>query len=252
MQQTPPPMGLLQHLEAFRSTLVGCALALLITCGGVACFLPEMASLLMWPLHQAMIDEPHLLQGLVTTSPMGVFSVLLQVCLLGGFALALPFIFFLLGRFIAPALTLREKQALIPAALSALALFLMGALFSYLWLLPTSLKVAIELNRMFGFELIWSAPHYYGLVVWMTLGIGLCFEFPLVLIVLIALGVVHTATLAVYRRHIIVGILILSAFITPGGDPLSLILLAIPLYGLFELSLIIGRRFETEISLSQN
>lgn len=245
-------MGLWDHLEELRKALFACALALLVSTALVVCFLPGMARLLMRPLHQAMANQPHLLQGLVTTSPMGVFSVLLQVCLMGGVALALPFMLFFMARFIAPGLTQTEKHALLPAAAAALCLFFAGASFSYFWLLPLSLQVAIELNRVFGFELIWSAPHYYGLVVWMTLGIGLCFEFPLVLILLIKLGVIQANTLARFRRHAFIIIMVLSAFITPGGDPLSLIILTLPLYGLFELSIWIGKRLRPTVKESES
>ncbi len=245
-QETPQSlsMSFWQHIEALRKTLMACGLVLLFACAGIACFLPEIANLLMQPLKTAISEEPQLLQGLVTTSPMGIFSVLLQVCLLGGFALAMPIMLYLATRFISPALTSKEKRLLGPFLFFALLLFIIGALFSYFWLLPTSLRIAIELNRMFGFELIWSAPHYYGLVVWMTIGIGLCFEFPLILVALMLLKLVHSKTFSAYRRHIIILILILAAFITPGGDPLSLLLLAGPLYFLFELALFIGKRLE--------
>lgn len=241
-----PQMTFWQHIEAFRAALLASAFIFLTSCVGIACFLPEVTHLLMWPLKTAIGDQPHLLQGLVTTSPMGIFSVLLQVCLLGGFALSLPLMLWPMAQFIAPALTSKEKKALGPAIIGAFILFTSGACFSYFWLLPTSLKIAIELNQVFEFELIWSAPHYYGLVVWMTFGLGLCFEFPLVLVILIALDIIQRVTLLQYRRHALIVILILSAFITPGGDPLSLILVAAPLYFLFELSLLISKKFESK------
>jgi sec-independent protein translocase protein TatC len=241
-----PPMSFWQHVEAFRAALVASAFIFLTSCIGIGVFLPQVTKWLMWPLKKAMVEHPHLLQGLVTTSPMGIFSVLIQVCLLGGFSLSLPLMLWPIAQFIAPALTPKEKKALFPSILAAFLLFLMGALFSYFWLLPTSLSIAIDLNQLFGFELIWSAPHYYGLVVWMTFGMGLCFEFPLILIILIALNILKRSTLIHYRRHILIGILILAAFITPGGDPLSLIMVAIPLYILFELSLLISKKFSDE------
>ena len=225
------------HWDALRRMAMRCGGVLFLMCVLVAVFLPQVAKLLLLPLHTALSDKPELLHGLVTTSPMGVFGVLIELCLLGGLGLSLPFMVYFLSQFIAPALTSREKRFLWPAMIGALGLFLLGASVSYFWILPTSLQVAIGFNDLLGFELIWSAPHYYGLVVWMTLGIGLCFEFPLVLMLLVGLQVISVDTLRTYRRHSLILILILAAIITPGGDPLTLFLLAAPLYGLFELTL---------------
>jgi sec-independent protein translocase protein TatC len=201
------------------------------------------------PLRWACQHQPALLQGLVTTSPMGVFSVLVQICLLGGLALSMPYIVYQWMAFIAPALTRNEKRRLLPLGLAAIGLFVAGCIFSYAYVLPASLMFAMELNRTFGFELIWSAPHYYGLVVWMTLGIGLCFEFPLVILGLIYTGLVSVGTFKKIRRHMLVAILVVGAAIIPGGDPLSLILLAVPMYASYELMLFIGIKLEKRRSL---
>lgn len=225
------------HWDDLRKMVMRCGGILFLMCILVGVFLPQVAKALLAPLHTALEGKPELLQGLVTTSPMGVFSVLIELCLLGGLGLSLPFMVYFLSQFISPALTAREKRFLWPSMLAALGLFLLGGAISYFWILPTSLQVAIGFNDLLGFELIWSAPHYYGLVVWMTLGIGLCFEFPLLLMLLVALQVISVSTLKAYRRHSLILILILAALITPGGDPLTLFLLAAPLYGLFEVTL---------------
>lgn len=232
------------HWDDLRKVCLKSGGVFFLMCALVGVFLPHVAQALLRPLHVALEGKSNLLHGLVTNSPMGVFGVLIEICLLGGMGLSLPFIVYFISQFIAPALTNREQRWLWPCMGSALILFLLGASVSYFWVLPTSLQVAIGLNDLLGFELIWSAPHYYGLVVWMTLGIGLCFEFPLILLMLIALKILALSTLRAYRRHSLVVILVLAAVITPGGDPLSLILLAAPLYLLFECTLwVAGRCF---------
>jgi len=237
-------MPFFNHLEDLRSALVRSAIALLVGCAIVGAFFPFFADLLSWPLKRAMGDHPDLLQGLVTTSPMGIFSVLLQVCFLGGLALSLPFILYFMGSFITPGLESKERSALIPACIAIFALFTVGALFSYFLVLPASLAFSIRLNQLFGFQLIWSAPHYYGLVVWMTVGIGLCFEFPVAILALIFMGLLSADKLRSIRRHMVVVILIAAALITPGGDPFTLSILAIPMYLLYEASIIIGAKVE--------
>lgn len=235
--------ALAYHLEALRVLIIKSTCALIVGCSIIGCFFSKFTFLMNWPLNWAAHKQsPHELQGLVTTSPMGVFSVLVQVCLLGGLALALPFILFFIGQFIGPALSKREKQFLIPSCLTAFSLFIIGASFSYFCVLPPSLLLSMQLNEAFHFQLIWSAPHYYGLVVWMTLGIGLCFEFPLILFILMWFRVLTPQSLKRIRKHMIVSILIVGAAIIPGGDPISLIILALPLYLAYEVVIWLGHR----------
>ncbi len=96
-------MSFLEHLEDLRGTLIRCLVTLFIACFFVMGFLKYFASLLNWPL-QIALDE-NVEEGLITTSPMAVFSVILQVSFLGGFALSLPFILYFVARFVAPGLT---------------------------------------------------------------------------------------------------------------------------------------------------
>lgn len=233
-----PMMG---HLEDLRKVLVQCLSVFLFGCIGVGCFFPLFARFLNYPLNKAFSKETNLLQGLVTTSPMDIFSVLMQVCGLGGLGIALPFILIFVAKFITPGLNKKEKSLLIPGSIAILFLFVVGASFSYFFILPATLGAAISLNKLFGFELIWSAPTYYGLVVWMTLGVGLCFEFPLILVACLFLGILSTKKLRAWRRYVIVLVLVISAAITPTGDPFSLAILALPLYCLYEISILLGK-----------
>lgn len=233
-----------EHVSALRGVVLRCVVVVLIGCVIVGCFFPVFADMMNYPLRKALGTDTDALQGLVTTSPMGIFSVLVQVCLMGGTALAMPLVLFFIARFVAPGLEPSEKRILLPGCIAVLALFLIGASFSYFFVLPASLAVSIELNQLFGFELIWAAPQYYGLVVWMTLGIGMCFEFPLALLLLVQLGVLSSAKLKGARRYAIVGSLVAGGLITPSGDPFSLAMLFVPLYGLYEISIIVARKME--------
>ena len=114
-------MSFLAHLEDLRGTLIRCIVALFIACFSVMGFLKYFASLLNWPLQIAL--GPNAEEGLITTSPMAVFSVILQISFLGGFALSLPFILYFVARFVAPGLTDKELSALKPGCFFALVLF---------------------------------------------------------------------------------------------------------------------------------
>ena len=243
-QANVPPMSFWDHLSQLRQLIIQSSLALLGGCIVSICLFPYLAKVMNGPLSKAAKTNPEILQGLVTNSPMGVFSVLFQISLLGGLGLALPVILFFVARFISPALTSREKKIIFPLSLIAFVLFLVGASFSYFFVLPASLVFSMELNNTFGFKLIWSAVDYYSLVSWMTVGIGLCFEFPLVVMALVASGLVSSQKLVSIRRYILIGILIVGAAIIPGGDPISLILLATPLYASYELVIWVGKKLE--------
>lgn len=244
-------MTFFEHLEEFRGLILRCLSSFLIGCIVVGCFFPYFADLLNWPLNTALKGDMSSIQGLVTTSPMGIFSVLMQVCFMGGLALALPFMLYFTAKFISPALRENEVKLLLPGCIAVLALFVLGAAFSYFYIIPATLSVSISLNKVFGFQLIWSAPMYYGLVVWMTIGIGLCFEFPLVLLVLMYLGIISSTKLKKIRKHMAVAVLIAAGLITPSSDPFSLFAVATPLYILYEIAILIGARYEAKKAKEQ-
>ncbi len=233
-------MGFLDHLEDLRWTLIKCAVVFAIFVTIIAYQLEEAATLLDWPLEKTLVDFPQFKQGLVTTSPMAVFSVIIDICLIGGVVMSLPFWLFFLGQFIAPALTRRELRVIIPTGLAAFALFLGGAAFGYYFLTESSIRVSLELNAALGFNVMWTAEKYYSLLMWLVLGMGAAFEFPLLVVLAVYMGLVEVSTLRKYRRHAIVAIFIIAAIVTPTTDPLNMSLFALPLFVLYELAIIVA------------
>lgn len=238
------PMGFLDHLEDLRWTLVKSVTVFAVFVGLIAWFLGDAAELLKWPLEQAALKYPELHAGLITTSPMSVFTVIIQICLLGGLILALPFILFFVGQFVSPALTARERRVVLPAALSAILLFGGGAAFSYTLIVPSALKVSMELNTLLGFQNLWSADRYYSMLVWLVLGLGVTFEFPLVIVILVYLRIVDSKKLIRSWRIVVVVIFIVAAIVTPTPDPLTQSLVAGPMLVLYLISVIIARFIE--------
>lgn len=239
-------MGFLDHLEDLRWTLFKSLAVFILAVVVVAVFLKLFASFLNWPMESAMAEMGVEDRGLVMISPLGVFSVLIQVCFLGGFGLSLPFVMFFVAQFLAPALEKTEIKMLVPACMAALLLFLVGAAFSYSFLVPETLKMSIRLNSMLGYEIFWSADRYYSLLCWMILGMALCFQFPLILYLLVYLRIVTTATLRKSRRYMIVLFFFLGALLTPTWDPFTQSMVALPMWILFEISLILATKTETK------
>jgi sec-independent protein translocase protein TatC len=237
-------MTFLEHLEAFRWTLIYSLIAFVVGAGFVAIFIGQISNLIQMPLANAYGSLELARQNLITYRPMGVFTVLLQVVFLGGFILSLPFILYMLARFVAPALTEKELRVVKPCCLSSVILFLLGVAFSFFVVLPMTLAVSVRFNRFFGFDLLFAASEYYSLVVWFSLAMGFFFQFPLIILLLVYMEVVTTAMLKAFRRHVFLGLVIFAALITPGGDPISLLIMTAPMYGFYEFSMIIGRRIE--------
>ncbi|WP_269522799.1 twin-arginine translocase subunit TatC [Coraliomargarita parva] len=237
-------MSFLEHLEEFRWTLARSVGAFLLGAILVACFLGQVSDFLQYPLRVAYGSAEVAEQQLVTRNPMGVFSVFIQIVFLGGFTLSLPFMLYFLGRFIAPGLNEREKRILIPSCFAAFVLFIAGVAFSFFAVLPLTLSFCVRLNNYFHFTLWWTATDYFSMVVWFSIALGGFFQFPLITVILVVIGVVTVEQLKRFRRFVAVAIMVFAALLTPGGDPISLSIMSVPMYLLYELAILIGARFE--------
>jgi sec-independent protein translocase protein TatC len=232
-------MHFLDHLEEFRWVIIRSLAAFLVACCVVGGFITFFAKLLARPLEIATERLGTDIGSLVTISPWGVFTVFLQIIFLGGLALSLPFILYFIAGFLAPGLTRQERRLLFPGCLLAMVLFLVGAAFAYFFIIPLSVYVSLQFNQYFGLQIVWTASHFYSFVVWMILAVGGSFEFPLILLLLQYAQIVKPEFLRKHRNIVLIIIMVLSAIITP-SDPLSMLVLAIPLYLLYEASILMG------------
>ena len=237
-------MGFWEHLDELRGTIIKSLIAFLICATLIGFFLKEFNDVLLWPMRHVAQDHPTIPAKLVTLSIMEVFNMIIQMCVFGGLALAAPLILFFVAQFVAPALTEKEMKAVLPLCISALVLFLIGATFSFFLLMPSTIRISIELNDTFGLQNSWTVGNYYNTLTWLVVGAGAVFEFPLVIVLLVWLGIMTTAFLRKYRRHAIVVIFIIAAIVTPTPDPLTQTLFAAPLYALYEIAIIVATRVE--------
>lgn len=238
------PMGFLDHLEELRWTLLKCAIVFAIFVTVIAYRLDDASTLLNWPLDKVRPEFPHVKTEIVTNSPMSVFSVIIDICLIGGVIMSLPFWLFFVGQFVAPALTKRELGVIVPTGLAAFMLFLGGAAFGYYLLTPSTIRVAFQLNEMLGYTVMWTADRYYSLLIWLVLGMGGAFEFPLLVVLAVYMGLIEVATLRKYRKHAIVAMFIIAAVVTPTPDPVNQTLFAVPLIVLYEAAILVASRIK--------
>ncbi|MDQ8179498.1 twin-arginine translocase subunit TatC [Pelagicoccus sp. SDUM812005] len=236
----PKKMGFLDHVEELRWTLIKPLAVFFVAFVVTVVFIQHVKDVLMFPLNQNYTPEDlETFSGLATRNPTGVFTAMLHIGLLVGVTVASPVFLYYVGRFLAPALTKKEKKLLLPGTASAFLLFVTGAAFAFFALLPKAIQVTMQFNRMMGFQIIWSPDSYFGFITWIVLGMGVSFQFPLVAVVLVYLDIVSLEKLRSLRRVLIIVFFIASAVLTP-PDPITQIMMAVPMILLYELSLIIA------------
>lgn len=232
-------MGFFDHLEELRWTLVKCAITFAVFAVIIGIFMRQFNEVLLWPLHHAQeqMYPKTFSSELGTISIMEGFTVVIQMVLLGGLAMSAPFMFFFFGQFVSPALNKNELKMVLPTVGIGLVLFVLGAAFSFFLLVPSTIRVSVELNEILGFTQRWTPGAYYSLVTWLTVGVGAAFEFPLLIVLMVYMGMVTVETLRGWWRHALVGAFIIAAIVTPTPDPVTQTMLATPLYGLYWLAI---------------
>ncbi|MDB6127985.1 MAG: Sec-independent protein translocase, TatC subunit [Verrucomicrobia bacterium] len=166
--------------------------------------------------------------------PAEAFFVAFHVGLYGALIISAPFWAFFMGQFFMPALNIRERSLFFRWIGWSVALFFAGVSLTYFFLLPLALRASIEYSHLLGFEAFdWRADEYVGFVSKFIFGMGLGFQFPIVVLLLVKLGLITHRHLAKYRRHVAVLCVILGAVLTT-PELITQIAMAVPLYILYE------------------
>jgi sec-independent protein translocase protein TatC len=232
-------MPFFDHLEELRWRLIWAILAL-IAGTGVGFWLASRFDLLA---HLKRPLDPYIDSAeLIALSITDPFMITFQLALTLGFILAAPVIVYQMWAFFAPALTQREKRAIVPALYMGVVLFCIGVAVAYFYVLP--------LTAMFlaGFQtesltLALTGTAYFGFVIRLLVAFGLVFQLPVVILILASLGLTSSKFLAAQRRYAIAIITVVAALITP-GDIASTIFMMGPLMLLYEFSIGLTRVVE--------
>ncbi len=232
-------MSVIEHLAELRDRLIKIAVAVVV--GMVISFAlyPWIFDFLLEPYKQ-IAEERSLTDGrLLQIDPLEGFSVRMKMAGYGGIAIAMPVILWQIWRFVTPGLYPHERRYAVPFVLSGIALFVLGAGLAY-YTLPRALEFLVDIG---GDDLVTAfAPgKYFTLITYMMLAFGIGFEFPILLIFLQMAGIVEPDVLRSLRRYAIVGICVLVAVITPSGDPVSMLMLSVPMVLFYEVSILVGR-----------
>ena len=178
---------------------------------------------------------------LINTEVSAQFFMHLKVSMLCGLVIAFPYVIYEIWKFVSPALYEHELKSVRKGFLLSSGLFYLGIAVGYFVVLPVCLMFFMNYTVSEAIANTITLGSYMSLFTSMVFLIGLLFEFPTIILVLSSLGVVHRAQLRKLRRHAFIAVLILSALITP-SDPFSMFVLAIPLYGLYELSILLCKK----------
>ena len=190
--------------------------------------------------------------ALSVLSPGEAFTVAIQIAIYGGFTLSAPFVIFFLGQFILPALHIHEKRFLYKVSGFASGLFMAGVAFCYFVMMIITLSTTVGFANWLGFRSdTWRASEYISFMCWFLLGMGISFELPLVLLTLVKIGILDAAKLSKFRMYWVVAGLTLAGFITPDGNPLTMVLMFLPLHLLYEISVIIAWWWERQERLAE-
>lgn len=233
-------MTLVGHLAELRMRIVRCLLAVAIGAAGLLIFYDPVLQFLTQPYHNLCKTRPDLKcdGSLFVLGPLEGLSQRMRIAGYGGLIIALPVIFWQLWRFIVPALNKREKRYSIPFILSSVVLFAAGAALAY-WTLDKALAFLISWSGK-DVTQAYQISKYISLVALMVLAFGIGFLVPLLIVFLQLVGVVTPRTLIKQWRYTILGVFATAAIITPSGDPISMMALAIPMTLLFMLAILIG------------
>jgi sec-independent protein translocase protein TatC len=225
----------ISHLIELRSRLLHSIVAVVVV---LVCLFPwakDIYAALAAPLLKAL---PHG-STMIATDVTGTFLVPLKVTLMAAFLIALPYVLYQMWAFVAPGLYHHEKRLALPVIFSSVVFFALGMAFAYFFVFPIAFGFFAGYTPA-GVQMMTDIDKYLSFVLTMFIAFGITFEVPVVVVVLVRLGVVSLDKLRSIRGYVIVGAFIVGAIFTP-PDVLSQVMLAVPLWLLYELGLLIAR-----------
>tara|TARA_Y100001970_G_scaffold38351_1_gene47302 strand:+ start:706 stop:1431 length:726 start_codon:yes stop_codon:yes gene_type:complete len=224
-------MAFIDHLEELRWRILKSLGSILVMAVLTFNFADYLVYILTAPADNRGI-------GLQTLTPQGMFILKWNLAIIGGFILSIPVITIQIWKFVSPGLYNRERKILLPLILTVFLCFILGAIFAYMVILPFSLNFFASMvtdNVQNNF----SINYYFSFVLALIIGSGVIFEMPVASFLFSSIGIITPSFLRRFRREAIMVTVILSAIITP-PDPISLIIMSIPMVILYEISILVS------------
>lgn len=237
-----PAGELWRRAEDLRKRLFRVAVAFVLLLASTFFYAKDVFLFFKRPLTAAL---PNSGAGLHFTDPLEVFMSYMRVGFLCSSVLVAPYFFSQVWRFVGPALPARQRHYVVRFFLASTALFYMGMGFCFYIILPTAMQVLLDMGSEVATPLI-TIEEYTSLAMMMMLGFGCAFQLPVIIVLLERLQVVNLKQLTEHRRLVFVLILIVAAAVTPTPDPFSQLAMAFPMYGMYELAILVIRNLHKQ------
>lgn len=236
------PKPFLDHLEDLRTMIIRIAVTLFVAMIASFFFRLAIAAFVQGPL---LAVDPTRLDNLQSLGVADSMTISLQLSLYAGLVISFPVILYFIAQFVMPALTARERRVVLIASAIGFGLFLAGVAFAFFGVLPATLEFFYRDAQSMNWRPTWTVGEYYSFVTQFTLGFGLAFELPVVVLALVKTGVLTHAQMRATRPYAIVVIFILAAIITPTTDMFTMLLMGAPMVLLYEACIWIAKRMES-------
>jgi sec-independent protein translocase protein TatC len=225
--------GIIEHLADLRKALLISVLAIGVASMVCYAFSEQLLDIVTLPLRSIH-------QQLIVTGVTEAFFVKLELSFLAGVIIAFPIVAWAIWGFFKPALYPHERKYIYVLFPATLFLFATGVLFSYFGILPLVLKFFVYIAGQ-NLQTMFKVDQYVSFVMSFSLPFGIVFELPVIMFFMTKIGIVKPEMLTKNRKYIILAIVIIAGALTPGPDPISQIMMAIPMYILFEVSIIVSK-----------
>jgi sec-independent protein translocase protein TatC len=227
--------SLISHLLELRNRLVKALIAIVVAFVPCAFFANKLFQLIATPLTKQLPAD----SSMISTSVVAPFMVPVKLALIVAIVIAMPVVLYQIWSFVSPGLYRKEKRFAVPLLVSSILLFYAGVVFAYFLVFPLAFKFFIATTPV-GVRMMTDISSYLDFATMMVLAFGAAFEIPVATVLLLWTGIVRIEAMVENRGYVLIGIAVVSALITP-ADAMSMLLMLIPMYLLYELGIIAGR-----------
>ena len=245
MSETPT-MTFWDHLDELRSVIIRTVVVTVVAAAVAFCLKEQLFEIVLAPrtsdfiTYRLMGVEPFSIH-LMNTGLTEQFMIHLKTAMYAGVLVALPYIIYLLFRFVSPALYDNERKYATLLCTSGYLMFMLGTLLNYFLIFPLTVKFLGTYQVSPDVANMLTLQSYMDTMLMMNLVMGILFELPVVSWILARMGLVNAQMMRSMRRHAVVAILVIAAIITPTTDAFTLFIVALPIWLLYELSILIVR-----------
>lgn len=229
-------MSVIQHLEEVRRRIIACLVIFLASSIVSFIFIDKIVYILRLPSEGIIKD-------LVFLAPTEAFVSYVRVAVLSGFIISIPFILIQLGLFFMPAISPERQRSVFTWLGSSFLLSIAGIIFSYFLAIPFALKFLINFAEGMAVPMISMGRYFSFISAFLLIGAGI-FQIPVIMGLLASMGILKTDFLCKKRKYAIVVILIIAAIITPTQDVFNMFVFALPMWGLYEIGILVTRIIE--------